>query len=510
MPHMMKRFLQWMIPGLQFVEPPEPTSAPEKEPEEDDRLLTPEERKLYGTRAASHAYAFEQPANAAPATMDSKFNVGAYGSSATGDGELAQMRTTVPSSIFDWFVSQTFIGFNVCAHIAQHWLVDKACSMPGRDAIRQGYEIKADNQEIITRIKELNKRFKLDANLRQMIHFGRIYGQRLVLFRVMHTDPLYYEKPFNVDAIGPGMYVGMSQIDPQWISPELTGASLSDPTSPMFYEPEYYRVWNMRVHRSHFHKYVPFPVVDILKPRYMYGGVSVPQRIYERVYAAERTANEAPILVMTKRLNVLQITATAMARFRDLTAKLIEWCFNRDNHGILTIGDGEKIEQHDTSLTDVDTTMMTQYQLVAAAANIPSTKLLQTQPKGFNASGEYEEAVYREELESIQTNDFEPVMERHHECCMASEGLPGKVTVSFEPLDSPTATEWATINKTRADTAAVYIDKGVITAEEEQKRLAEDKNSDYHGLELTEPELMNDLLDDAETDIIKQDAPELG
>ncbi len=35
---------------------------------------------------------------------------------------------------------------------------------------------------------------------------------------------------------------------------------------------------------------------------YNYFGVSVPERIYERVYASERTANEAPQLAMTKRL----------------------------------------------------------------------------------------------------------------------------------------------------------------------------------------------------------------
>jgi len=37
---------------------------------------------------------------------------------------------------------------------------------------------------------------------------------------------------------------------------------------------------------------------------YMYGGIPVSQRIMERVYAAERTANEGPLLAMSKRTNV--------------------------------------------------------------------------------------------------------------------------------------------------------------------------------------------------------------
>ena len=47
-----------------------------------------------------------------------------------------------------------------------------------------------------------------------------------------------------------------------------------------------------------------------MKPAYLYGGLPVPQLISERVYAAERTANEAPMLAMTKRLTVLKCDIT--------------------------------------------------------------------------------------------------------------------------------------------------------------------------------------------------------
>ena len=57
---------------------------------------------------------------------------------------------------------------------------------------------------------------------------------------------------------------------------------------------------------------------------------------------------------------------------------------------------------------------MTQYQLVAAAAGVPATKLLGTSPKGFNATGEFEESSYGEELESIQQHDLSPLVNRHH------------------------------------------------------------------------------------------------
>ena len=46
---------------------------------------------------------------------------------------------TVPESLQQWYNSQSFIGYQACALIAQHWLVDKACSMAGEDAIRNGW-----------------------------------------------------------------------------------------------------------------------------------------------------------------------------------------------------------------------------------------------------------------------------------------------------------------------------------------------------------------------------------
>lgn len=53
----------------------------------------------------------------------------------------------VPEAVAGWFLSQTFIGYQFCALLAQHWLVDKACSMPAKDAVRQGYEVDVEFDE---------------------------------------------------------------------------------------------------------------------------------------------------------------------------------------------------------------------------------------------------------------------------------------------------------------------------------------------------------------------------
>ena len=410
---------------------------------------------------------------------------------------------SVPDAQMFWYASQSFIGYQACAIMAQHWLIDRACSMPGRDAIRQGYEVKASSPEIVDRIKKLDRKYGINRTMSEFIQFGRVYGIRIAIFRVNSSDPDYYEKPFNIDGVTPKSYIGISQVDPIWCAPILTGAGINDPASIRFYEPQFWLINGKKYHRSHLCVYIPHQVPDMLKPSYQYGGVSIPQLIYERVYASERTANEAPQLALSKRTGVLKVAADAfMSNLSSATAALQTWAGIRDNYGVKIVDkDAEDYTQFDTSLADLDATIMTQYQLVAAIADVPATKLLGTQPKGFNATGEHEAENYRQSLESIQTNDLQPLLERHHELLMRSEiGSEEEIAVSWEPLDSPTAAEWAAINLQKAQAAQIYAALGAIDDIDIRDQLMSDKNSDFHGLaEIENPEKPEPDLEDDPT-----------
>ena len=397
----------------------------------------------------------------------------------------------VPEAQASWYASQMFIGNNMCAVIAKHWLVDKACNMPARDAIRQGYDIDCDNDDdraISKKLRKRDKKYRITHQLKELVHFGRVYGGRLALFIVETSNPKeWYENPFNIDGVTKGMYKGIKQIDPQWVTADLTDANIQDPASMDFYEPTYYVIGGRKYHKSHFIKFVPFPVPNVLKPLYNYFGVSVPERIYERVYASERTANEAPQLAMTKRL--LTIGMADVEGMDELTIRqnILEFIEMRDNYGVQAVGKEDVVQQFDTSLADLDATIMTQYQLVASASNVPATKLLGTTPKGFNSTGEYEEANYREELESIQSNDLEELLQRHYDMLMRSDGLPvTEISITWAPLDSPTAVESADIELKQAQADSAYATTGAIDGLDIRKKLASDKASSYYGIEVNE------------------------
>lgn len=441
----------------------------------------------------------------------------------------SDMNGSAPEALLGWFSSQGWLGHQLAAIIAQHWLVDKACAMPARDAVRHGFDMTVDGlddpdakADAEKRLEKANKRHGLNREMQEFIRKGRVFGVRILLYEVDSPDPKYYEYPFNIDGVAPGSYKGMIQVDPYWCTPELDADAASNPASRNFYNPTWWMIGGKRYHRTHLRIFRTSDVPDILRPAYRYGGISVPQRVYERVYAAERTANEAPQLAMSKRTMVWNTDLEALlANEEKMAEHMTAFLRYRDNFGVKINDTADTMAQFETSLADLDAVIMSQYQLVAAAAGVPATKLLGTTPKGFNSSGDYETKSYHEELETIQANDLDPMLDRHLALVVRSEvepemGLaPGtlEVTTDWNPVDSPSALEYATINKTVADTDAVYVGIGAIDGIDVRARLRGDKAGGYTDLpEIVEPDPLDPALDPAEDPDApgRRDAPEPG
>lgn len=417
-----------------------------------------------------------------------------------GEGSLkaawgAQAQPNVSEVLLMWYASQSFIGSQMCAILAQHWLIHKACAMPARDAIRNGYKVTTEDGDrldpaIVNLIKKCDKKYKVNKALREYMTKGRIFGVRVAYFKVNSPDPLYYEKPFNLDGVTPGSYRGIVQVDPNWVSPILDSAAAADPASMEFYEPTYWQINGKRYHNSHLVIFRNGELADVLKPSYLYGGIPVPQMIMERVYAAERTANEGPLLAMTKRTTIFATDlAEAFANKDKFDENLALWSHYRDNFQVKVIDkEADEITFADTSLADLDVVIMDQYQLVAAGAGVPSTKLLGTQPRGFNSNGDYETESYHEDLESSQTHDLQPLLERHHAISMRSDVAPKlgikpiNITVQWNKLDVPTALELAQTNLAKAQADVALEQVGAIDYIDSRNRLINDEESGYTGI----------------------------
>lgn len=443
----------------------------------------------------------------------------ADGSVATGDSiDFSNIKAAfnysgsgVPDAQMMWYASQTFIGYQACAILAQNWLIDKGCSVPVKDAIRHGYELTInDGQEIDPATLKLMLAYDKRMNVKKALYDwgrnGRVFGIRVALFVVESTQADFYEKPFNPDAVVEGSYKGISLIDPYWCAPELSGKAASDSSAIDFYEPTWWRINGKRYHKSHLIIFRTPEPTDILKPKYLYGGIPLPQRVYERVYAAERCANEIPQLMLTKRTTALKVDIdAAMANQAEFESRMSEWAYYRDNFAVKIIGQDDDLTQSDITLTDSDDAMVTQYHLVAAEFGVPVNKLMGTTPKGFNSTGEYEERCYIEELEAIQA-DMLPFLERHYLLANRSYyrpvlGTDMAVVPVWNPPSAMSAKDLAEINKTKADTYKALFDAAAIDGQDIRTVLVADKHSGFNGMTEELP------VEEVETDT---DAGEVG
>lgn len=418
----------------------------------------------------------------------------------------------------EYLGTHPFIGHLMASQLAMNATIDKACMMPARDAVRNGWEPRTvdgdevDNADVLRLLRRVDQKMNVRRSLQQFIYKGRVFGVRVAVFKVKSSDKQYYEKPFNPDAVKPGKYEGIVQVDPQWCVPELDSEALADPLSAHFYEPTWWVIQGRRVHRSHVVVYRHGDLADAMRPAYLYGGIPLPQMIMEQVYAAQRTAAEAPMLAMTKRTSVLKLDVKKFAAdAAALMKSVLNWVRFRNNMGVELQDKDNEYQQFDTSLADLDNVIMTSYQLVAMAAHVPATRLLETPPKGFNASGENEQRNYTQTLESLQEMDCTPFLRKHYQLAMLSEVdpvmrrtdaeyQPMDIGVVWNPCDTPTAKEQAEISKIDAETDTIRMDQGAVDEYDVREKMIKSQGAGWEWLPRVERPERADEDGDGEAD----------
>lgn len=409
-----------------------------------------------------------------------------------GIQQLYQPNFVGEEIIFTHFAANGFIGFNNCAILAQDWLINKCIAMPCEDAIAINYDINLDDEDItdedkdiICKLKQISEdkdKYNIKGVCQEFAENKRKYGQALCIPLVDGAD---YSNPFNIDSITPNSYKGMVTIEPIWLTPVLDIESTTNPLSPRYYRPTWFRLPNgQEIHYTWFIFNTYGDIPDILKPTYFFGGYPLPQQLYQQVYAAHKTAKEAPMLAQSKRLNYVEGNLNAfLADEEKLTREVNLMSWLRNNWGWLLIKKDQRIGQLDTSLTDFDAVTMLGYQIVAAISSVPSARLLETSPKGWQSTGSYEDNNYKKLQQAIQRLDYCPILNFHYRLLAKSKyNIDKHYCCVFDEIDTPTEKERAEIRELNSRTDMNYIQAGVISPDEVRDVIRSDVNSGYNAL----------------------------
>lgn len=474
------------------------------------------------------AFEFYNPANKQTFAMDSAdFRERLGSDSATAikriTPNIGNIQEKVKEEYLAHFSNYSFIGFPLCAQLAVHPIINIACSQAGKDSIATGFDLafadKTENGDDADKTLEYLEALKKKCDIlgvhntcAKLDYNKRVFGSGIAVPIILRNGKqIQMDKPYNPDGINGAKFKGWRIVDPVWLTPVFSPDDTFDPTSEMFYKPTWYRLpMGGLIHHTWIIKVDNCEVADILKPTFYWCGVPLTQQIYQRVWCFDKTANEAPLLAMSKRMlivdaNVQQIYKNKKYIFGLMS--IIKKCWH--NWGVFFKNPDANVQQVDTTLTDMDELIFSQGQLVATIAGMPATKLLKTTPKGFNATGEYEWKDYAQHLRDIQKNEYTPLVERTVEILTAIEGALKRVVVTWNEVDAPTEEARANIENTKANTRSAYVQNGILTVEEVREAIRTDENGEYTHIEANNPELdkeaqmeeiMRKIENDDETD----------
>lgn len=410
------------------------------------------------------------------------------------------LRFPINPRVLKHFQSRIWITYTGCAIIATHEFVNRACLIPAEDAIAHGYKVvcsstkhKHDNEhdaeeaDFLNEIKKAADSMGLNEACKRLNYKKKVFGIGIAIpwvqFRDDYPSPYSrdgsikysYSDPYDPKAVKPQSFRGFAVVDPHWLTYEWDKESRTDPTSPHFLEPTWIKVGDKRIHRSWVVRRINSELPDIFKPVYLYGGLSLTQMIYERVWAADKLANEAPLLAMTKRLLIADGNLEQLQSDPARTNKFFNAInFFRDNFSIFVKKPSSNVTQLDTNLSELTPLTMAQYQLVAAIAQIPVTKLLKNVPSGLQATGQYEWDDYAQSLKSIQADDYTPLCKMFYELYCASnypEKPDMQLDIEWNPIDVPKESEVAQMSSQTAQYVAHLINTGVIDVAEARAML---------------------------------------
>lgn len=432
------------------------------------------------------------------------------------DGRFADIWSTfarINPRILRHFVSRAFIGYPTCTLLGTHEFIHPFLMLPCKDAVAPGYKLNCvsfdhakddghieKEEDWLQAMSRRAKQMGIHEAMIKLAYYTRLYGIGVAVPRCELIGGHTFEEEYDPSFIKPGSYKGMSIVDPQRFTWDLTEETLYDPLSEYYMHPEFLRLYNKedtRIHRSWLTVCYYTEVGDDLKGTYMWGGAPLSQFLYERVFCADKLANEIVALAMSKRTVVKDGNMKAMIAEPNKTNHFIErWNGFRNNQAIAFKEPGEQIQQLETSLSDLQPLSAQQYQYAAAIAGVPVTKAMKNVPSGLQATGQYEQDEYEQTLKDIQEEYLDGFLQKHYELDIASsypDRTDLKVSVIWNPIQLPKASEVQQIASQKVSMVCQLIQTSVITATEARAMLREGESGVFSVISSETPELIKKL-----------------
>ena len=365
------------------------------------------------------------------------------------------------------------LSYQECANLATDSMISKAIDVITREIFKSGGKwidthLDIDNFEMI--LNSLDFYNKITLAVQRALE----YGGAFIYINTDDTDlslPLY----INEKTAKNNKITGLTVIEPWQVAPIKVNSF--NPLRENYMQPDLWWVLGAggAVHKSRLIPIIFYSVPDLIKPLYNYLGLPLSFYMKNYVSNADTVRQSISDLVLRFRTKIIKTTAQKIAD-PQTQARVKYMNATSNNLATLLLAKDEEWIETVTSLSGMDNLLSQMYELMTASTRgIPVTKLLGLSPRGFNATGEYDENNFYDVIDGYAKSVVVPLMEKVAEYILCFKiGVLRQPKYEFKPRKQVTQKEQAEINNLKADYISKLIMSGVVTGKDAIKAISED------------------------------------
>lgn len=356
------------------------------------------------------------------------------------------------------------------------WLGGVAVDVVADDMTRAGVDFKnemdpADQEKLQAAIDAMG----VWESLNETIKWGRLYGGSLAVALVDGQDP---KTPLRLETVKQGQFKGLLVLDRWMVEPTLF--DLVTEYGPHLGKPKYYRIMAnapaMKLQTVHYSRImsrqvgIELPYQQALTENLW--GISVLERLYDRMIAFDSASTGAAQLVFKAHLRTLsiegfrEIVASGNQALNGVVAYTEIMRRFQGIEGITLLDAKDKFEvQQSSAFSGVDSVIQQLAQQLSGALQIPLTRLFGQHPGGLSNGDEAGERTYYDGIRQKQRKTMLLGTSMVYRLAAASCGiaLPENFAIDFASLYELNGTEKADIAEKNEKTIADAKDKGLIS-----------------------------------------------
>lgn len=402
-----------------------------------------------------------------------------------------------------------FMGYPWLAELTARPEYRRGSEIVAKEMTREWLKLTAagegDKTDTLAQIDGELKRLKAQQVFRRAAEHDGFFGRGHIFLDMGTSDDANeLATPLLIDKakIGVGSKIKrLTNVEPLWAYP--ADYNSTDPLAPNFYKPQAWQTRGKKVHVSRWLTFISREVPDILKPAYMFGGLSLSQMGKPAVdnWLGTRQSVADLISAFSQMILFTDLNATlAGASGTGLADRLTLFNNFRDNSGVMAVNkDSEDFKNVSAPLGTLDALQAQAQEHMPSVWGIPLVVYFGITPAGLNASTDGELAAWNTWVQAQQEAMFNDNITKLLQIVQLSlfGVIDPDISHQWVALGKLSEVDKANIRKTDAETGAILIGDGTLFPAEERARIAHDEETLYPGLNVDDlPDV--DLTDPAD------------